>query len=103
MESIEGICSLYLKGSPLNASPEVIDEGLQCLVCEHFITNEDINQSIAISLQKHLLTKHNLMIADIETIADLKSYLDYYRPKFAESDDWNRFCALISTNRFDCI
>ena len=101
LEPNEHNSSLYLKTNPPIESSDQLkadDRCLQCLVCDQWIKDEDIDHSIAISVQKHLLTEHNLMIADIETIADLRTYLDHYRPKFNESEDWNRFCALISTN-----
>lgn len=102
MASSEHVSSLYLsndrKKDAENAT-KTSDENLECLVCHQLIKPEDNDQTVAISYQKHLLTNHNLMIADIDAIVDLKTYCDFYRQKFAESPDWTQLCAAIATNR----
>ena len=102
MASVEHVSSLYLKNDSVKDyenQSNSREEKLECLVCRQSIESEDNDQTIAICLQKHLLTNHKLMIADIDTIVDLKRYTDHYRQKIAASRDWTKLCAAIATNR----
>ncbi|XP_054155780.1 zinc finger protein 277-like [Oppia nitens] len=68
-------------------------------------SSSSVTTLLATDLQKHLLTEHKLIIADIDTIANLEKYCDYWRSKFAATaavdanNDWRKqFCAAITTN-----
>lgn len=52
---------------------------LVCLLCPEEFASDQVN-----SLLKHLLTKHNFVIADVPLIADLDKYIRYWKSKFKE-------------------
>ena len=51
------------------------------------------------SFLAHIITKHKLVIGDVELISDLTSYVAYWRKRFLEKkSDLTQFCAVIKTN-----
>jgi hypothetical protein len=99
MATNERISSLYLKVNDLSINESQInDKCVKCLICENVFDNKDKSESIAIQLQTHLLTKHNLLIAEIESISDLSQYCDHWRTKLSDCHDLSQFCAVINTN-----
>ncbi|XP_063223627.1 zinc finger protein 277 [Bacillus rossius redtenbacheri] len=66
------------------------DEALSCIFCEeNFNLPSQQNQ-----LLSHLFSSHRLVIADVDVIANLKSYLDYWRVRFASYPIKN-FCSTV--------
>lgn len=70
-------------------------EPICCLFCEAtFLPAEDPTYS---HLLAHLVSSHKFVIADMKLIADMRSYLKYWRKRF-EEDDITNFCSIIRTN-----
>ncbi|XP_077452186.1 zinc finger protein 277 isoform X1 [Stigmatopora argus] len=69
-----------------------IVDSLSCLFCSESlpVTHKDI-------LLKHLLLQHKLVIADVKLVADLPSYLLYWKGRFLEQPVTD-FCSEIKTN-----
>ncbi|CAG2179694.1 unnamed protein product, partial [Oppiella nova] len=117
--SDDHIDSLYLKttdraSDQLTAVEESADDNdIVCMVCGQSVsTNSPVDDignhsstttqsKTAPELQKHLLTTHKVVIADIDAIGeDIAKYCRYWRQKMVavDSDEWIHFCATITTN-----
>ena len=68
---------------------------LFCLLCDKMFKNVGMEKNDA--LLHHLLVEHQFVIADVELIADFKSYIHYWKRRFRESPI-TEFCSVININ-----
>ena len=60
---------------------------MECLLCEEVFHQPEDTQA----LLQHLLTDHNFVIGDVNMIANLPAYINYWRNKFRTNCP-SRFC-----------
>ncbi|KAF7223978.1 zinc finger protein 277 [Nothobranchius furzeri] len=65
---------------------------LVCLFC-----SESVPLLLKDTLLRHLVLDHKLVIADVQLIADLSKYLQYWKGRFLEQP-LTEFCSVIKTN-----
>ncbi|RMC10115.1 hypothetical protein DUI87_12913 [Hirundo rustica rustica] len=63
-----------------------------CIFCKECYVLAEQNQ-----LLKHMIIEHKLVIADVKLVADFRSYILYWKRRFAEQPITD-FCSVIRTN-----
>lgn len=66
---------LTLRQESLEVSNEVQENIFVCLLCEFVEKNEK-------KVLQHLYFEHRIVISDVQDVADLKEYLEYWREHF---------------------
>ncbi|KAM3925223.1 zinc finger protein 277 [Leptodactylus fuscus] len=78
---------------PLSADPNQVENvSLPCIFCEQSYEKEEKD-----GLLKHMIIEHKLVIADVKLIANFRSYIIYWKKRFAEQEITD-FCSVIRTN-----
>ncbi|XP_028400631.1 zinc finger protein 277-like [Dendronephthya gigantea] len=80
---------------PENNSKANISIPLLCLLCDKMFEDGGVKKSDA--LLHHLLVEHQFVIADVDLIADFKSYINYWKRRFQESP-LTDICSVININ-----
>ncbi|XP_032810190.1 zinc finger protein 277 isoform X3 [Petromyzon marinus] len=86
---------LNLPESPAGAAPGDGEAGgagasVPCALCDHTETDGP-------GVLRHMLLRHDLVVADVKLVADLPRYLLYWKKRFKEKPI-SEFCSVIRTN-----
>ena len=80
----------------LSRDSELMDNEIPCMLCSYVEADFEIKENKNAYLC-HLLMEHNLVIADVHMIANLRSYAIYWKERFSQGP-LEEFCSKIRTN-----